>query len=357
MRFLVLLITAFLLSLPATANEFRAPVEDFIVNFVRPKTAQFAQTTSRLPIAVENVCHDTSAETVAEFKLAFAETVQDYSRIHFLRFGPLLENDKASRLAFLPDPRGIVQRQSRKVYAARDETVLTPESLSEKSVALQGLSALELITFDKNTNVRLGEEDDNRAFTCGYALAIARNVATIAKDLAAEWEDPDGYSALLLNTGPENDSYRTSTEALETVFKGLVTGIIIAKDQDVLPALGSSEKKAKPRRFPFSRSANAISYLSNELQAIREGLFAMDLQRFTPEEHAWLLNTLDFEFGNAQVYLKKLEPAVRQTFKTNNNYGDMKALSITLGSIQELMGQELAGALNLAGGFNALDGD
>lgn len=357
MRTLILAVLALLVSFPATAQDFKVPIQGFIDGFVRPETVQFAAVAARLPAATRAVCQDTSETTQTEFRSAFSETVQAYARVHFLRIGPLIEDDRSSRLSFLPDPRGIAQRQIRKIYAAVDSAVLSPDSLAGKSVAVQGLSALELIAFDKTGAVRLGDTGDNRDFTCSYALAITENVASIADRVAADWQIPDGYAGLLLSAGPDNDIFRASKEALETVFNTLVTGIIITRDQDVLPVLGSSEAKAKPRRFPFSRSGNAALYLSGEIGGIRDALFAMNLKVLTPEEFVWLLDTLDFEFGNSQVYVKKLVPPVRQTFKQNNNYGDMKALAIALDSVRELMAQELAGALELVGGFNALDGD
>jgi uncharacterized protein len=357
MRLLVLVTLAVCVAFPTYADDFRPQLERFIADYARPETAMFAQTSSRLPDAVDAICQDLNKETKTAFEVSFADTIRELSRIHFLRFGPLLKNDRLSRLSFLPDPRGIAQRQIRKIYVARDESVLSVTSLRGKSVALQGLTALQLIAFDKQGTVVLGKAGDNREFTCGYALAIAQNVAEISKNLAADWADPNGFSSVLLSAGPENASYKSSKEALETVFNGLVTGVIITKDQDLLPALGSSEAKARPRRFPYSRSVNAVSYLSGEIAGIRDAFFSLGLKSLTPEEHVWLLDTLNFEFANAQAYLKKLDPPLRQTFGQGGSYGSVKALMITLDSIRELLSQEFAGALGLSGGFNALDGD
>jgi uncharacterized protein len=357
MRLLILATLAICAALPAYADDLKSSLERFVSDYVRPETAEFSQTANVLPGVVDAICQDTGKETKAAFATSFADTVGGLSRIHFLRFGPLLEKDRLSRLSFLPDPRGITQRQIRKIYAARDESVLSVASLRGKSVALQGLTALQLIAFDNLGAVVLGKAGDNREFTCGYALAIAQNVAEISKNLAADWADPNGFSSVLLSAGPENASYKSSKEALETVFNGLVTGVIITRGQDLLPALGSSEAKARPRRFPYSRSVNAVPYLSGEIAGIRDAFFSLGLKSLTPEEHVWLLDTLNFEFGNAQTYLKKLEPPLRKTFGEGGSYGSVKALTITLDSIRELLSQEFAGALGLSGGFNALDGD
>ncbi|MES0883812.1 imelysin family protein [Roseibium sp. SCP14] len=357
MRRLVIAAIAVCFSYPAASEEFNPPLEHFIADYVRPAVAEFSQSSAKLPDAVSAICAEEKKATISGFYEAFTETVRDFSRIHFLRFGPLVEDDRLSRLAFMPDPRGTGMRQIRKIYAAQDPAVLSPESLRDKSVAVQGLTALQLIAFNKYGEVVLGSSDETRDFDCGYATAIARNVASIAAKLETEWADPKGYSAVLLSAGPDNERFRTSKEALESVFNALVTGVIIMRDQDILPALGSSAEKAKPRRFPFSRSRNAIIYLSGELSGIRDAVNSMNLKPLMSESDRWVLDTLGFEFKNAQSYLDKLTPPLRLNFGKDGSYNLTAALAVTLNAIRDMMAQEVAGALKLAGGFNALDGD
>lgn len=343
---------------PALAVDFEPPLEKLITGYIRPAMADFSETASQLPHAVSDICQEApDPDAATAFENAYAETVLEYSGIHFLRFGPLLEDDRLNRLAFLPDPRAAAQRQIRKIYADKDERALALDTLKQKSVAVQGLTALELIAFDKDSNLRLGAPDDDRDFTCGYAQAIAENVAAIASSLEAEWSDPEGYSKVLLSSEAGNDRFRTSKEAIEDVFNNLLTGLIIVRDQDLLPALGSSQEDAKANRFPFSRSANAVGYMSGELAGIRDALFSMDLIDFTADQFHWIFNGIDFEFGNAQGYLDDLQPPLRQTFEEGESYAKVTVLAITVKSIRDTMATELAGALELAGGFNALDGD
>ncbi|MEM8702893.1 MAG: imelysin family protein [Pseudomonadota bacterium] len=341
---------------PAAAADFNDAIDNAIAGYIRPATAQFADSAGKLPEAVQAVCADTSEANLQAFRAAYSATIRDFSRIQFLRFGPLLEEDRLSRLAFLPDPRGIGQRQIRKIYAAKDETALSAATLKEKSVAVQSLTAFDLIAFDKDTNVVLGSADDTREFTCSYAGAIAQNAAQIASAVAADWQDPDGYSKLLLTGGADNDLFRSSQEAMETVYNALTTGITVVKDQDILPALGSSEAKAKPRRVPFSRSANGLVYLSGELAGIKDAVVSMDLIPHLPEENHRALDTLDFEFNNIQNTLSGLKAPIRQTFD-GGSYNKLRAVSFTLSSVHYLMTNGMAGPMGLAGGFNALDGD
>ncbi len=353
MRRLILTVLAVFAVQPAVAAEFTPQISSMINGYIRPVTARFAEKATALPEAVRTVCASRDDQSKKIFASAFADTVEAFSEVHFLRFGPLLDEDRLSRLAFLPDPRGITQRQLRKVLAARDTEVHSASDLADKSVAVQGLTALELIAFSKTGEVALGDDP----FKCGYARAIAENVATIAGNVAAGWQDPDGYSALLLTAGPGNDRFQTSKEALENLFNSLVTGLIIVRDQDMLPALGGSEEKAKAHRFPFSRSANSVLFISGELEGIRQALASLGLEALTPEDFSWIFGGLEFEFKNAQSLLDQLEPPLRQTLGEDGTYAKVEVLAITLKSIRDTMALELAGALDLAGGFNALDGD
>lgn len=357
MKNLVLGIAAILLAVPSQADDFNAPLENIISGYFRPAAADFSESAGKLPNAVSAICTEATEANVLGFQTAFSATIRDFSRIQFLRFGPLLEDDRLSRLSFRPDPRGRAQKQIRKLYAAADNSVLSPVRLGKKSVAVQSLTALELIAFNKDTEVVLGNDSDNKDYTCGYALAIAQNVSKIAHDTSADWIDPDGYSKILLSAGPDNDRYRTSKEAIEDVFNSLATGITITKDQDILPAMGKSKDKTKPNRFPFSRSGNAVVYLTGELAGINDALSSMDLKPMMSSDDQWTLDTLGFEFKNARNYLDALNPPLRRTFSENDGYNQVAALLITLSSIQELMTQGVAGGLGLAGGFNALDGD
>jgi len=353
--FLAVLVAGFIQ--PAAAADYEPNLNNVIEAYIRPATGAFAETAAGLPAAVEAVCRTPDEASSARFETAFAETVAGFALVQFLRFGPLLENDRLSRLAFLPDPRGITQRQLRKLLAGKEADALDAATLKDKSVAVQGLTALELVAFDKNGNVRLGQADEDKDYTCAYSKAIAQNLAAIAAEIAGEWQDLEGFSKLLLSAESGNERFHTSKEALESVFNTLVTGLIIVRDQDLEPALGESRDKAKANRFPFSRSGNSTVYLSAELMGLRDAIIGLDLKDLTPEEFTWIFDTIEFEFGNAQSLLDALNPPLRRSFQEGEAYDKVAVLAITVKSLQVTIGQELAGALGLAGGFNSLDGD
>lgn len=357
MRILVVASIWCALTVSVAAADFSENLAGMVDDYIRPSADRLAAAGSKLPQAVSAVCTDPTDSTRTTFAETFSETATSLAGVSFLRFGPLVDEDRLSRLAFLPDPRGTAQRQIRKVFAAQDATVTDPASLAGKSVALQGMTALQLIAFDKTGAVILGSAGDTTGFTCAYALAIAGNVAAITRDVADAWNDPAGYRAVLVSPDPAHGQIRTSQDAMETVFNALVTGLIIVRDQHIQPALGKGPKKMKLHRIPFSRSGNGIAYVRAELQGIGAALKAANLGPLLSDITAWIPDSLDYEFSNADSLLAAIPAPVRQARDKAALTESLKTLMLTIESLRENMAVEMAGGLALSGGFNALDGD
>lgn len=357
MRRLLIVSLAVLAIGPAQAEttNFLPHVQKSVEKYVRPAMAKFKDTAETLPSAVETVCSDPTPENLAKFAHNFSDVVSAFGAVSFLAYGPMLEDDRLKRLAFLPDPRGIAQRQINRFKASPDYQTITAPVLAQKSVALQGLTALELIAFSKSTEPVLGQGEHSE--DCPYARAIAENIANISRELVARWSDPAGYTNLLLAVGADNPTHRTDQEAMETVFNALPTALTILKDQHVLPVIAKGKEKSRPRRLPFSRSGNGSRYMAANMAGIRDALTAMDLEPSLPDEYKWLPDTAVFELDNAIALAGKVGQPVRVHFQANNGFEAFTTLALTLSSINLTVGEEIAAALNLSAGFNALDGD
>lgn len=339
------------------ADTFTPHIQGVIETYIRPAFNRFSNTSSQLPQAVKTACLHNAAEAKQEFANTYRATVIALGNISFLRFGPLAEENRLDSLAFMPDPRGIAQRQIRKALAANDQSLIDPAQLSSKSVALQGLTALQLIAFDKDGAVVLGNDGNNKEVICGYALAIASNIVRIAQDAKTAWEDPSGFSADLLAPNTANDHIRSSKEAMETIVNALATGLTIIKDQHILPAMGTERDKARPHRFPFSRSQNGVAFIYAELEGIKKTLAAAKLEGAQIDNFQRISSTLEFEFKSGLSHLNEINAPIRDALKNDADYNRLKLLPIIIDSLRYVISSRLAGELGLSGGFNALDGD
>src|SRR5690606_22737995 len=100
-----------------------------------------------------------------EVRAQFPAVVTAWSRIELYRFGPLMAQNRSDRILFWPDRKGIALRQVQAILADKDEAALAPETLARKSVAVQGLGALEFVLHGT------GSEDlatPDGAFRCDY---------------------------------------------------------------------------------------------------------------------------------------------------------------------------------------------
>jgi membrane protein implicated in regulation of membrane protease activity len=116
--------------------------------------------------------------------------VAAYGKVDFLRIGPLMEDNRADRLLFWPDRRGIGLKQVQAILAEEDPAATDLAGLQAKSVAVQGLGALEFVLFGTGAESLTSIEG---SFRCAYGQTIAGNIAGMAKEMVAGWYVPGGY--------------------------------------------------------------------------------------------------------------------------------------------------------------------
>ncbi len=189
---------------PATVSGFALPASDALAEAALP-----------LATGIETACTGGATEP---FAAAFTEAVGAVARLSMLRVGALADENRLERIAFIPDGRGVVRRQVTRLIADRDQTALEAARLRDKSVALQGLTALEWVAFDKDGKVLLADSGEEGAYRCAYAAALAARLGDTATEIRDAFAAPSGQTALLLSPAPENGLAKTHKEAAGFVF-------------------------------------------------------------------------------------------------------------------------------------------
>ena len=148
---------------PAPSDEaihavMAAVVDDVIV----PGYAAFHESAEALDNAADRLCADASPQSLDAARATFSGTVSAWGRIEMIHFGPAMDENRLERVLFYPDPRGIGLRQVQEILATEDETATKTETLAHKSVAAQGLGALEYVLFGTGSTPlpRLGTRSD-----------------------------------------------------------------------------------------------------------------------------------------------------------------------------------------------------
>ena len=126
-------------------------------------------------------------------------TIRAWADVDFLRFGPMAQDGRYERFAFFPDVHGTGARQIRGFLVSQDEKLLKPGALAGQSAAVQGLPALESLLF--SGKAALLQPAPPEPFRCALAVAVAKNMQTIADDALAGWQGEKSWAALIETPG------------------------------------------------------------------------------------------------------------------------------------------------------------
>ena len=115
--------------------------------FIRPGYRDLVERTGALADHLRPLCHRPSPQSLGRAKRAFSEVTASWSRIEIVRVGPVLDDNRFERVLFFPDRKSTGLKQVQRILAENDETATIATSLRGKSVAVQGLGALEYVLF------------------------------------------------------------------------------------------------------------------------------------------------------------------------------------------------------------------
>ncbi|MEO6013218.1 MAG: imelysin family protein [Devosia sp.] len=341
-------------ALAASALPGNTIITSAIEGYIRPSFEQFVAATGALQSDVDALCKTPSADALNAVQTQFRSTVAAFSRVEFVRIGPLGVGDRLERLLFWPDKKGIALKQVQAALAEKDMSAASPDSLKGKSVAMQGLVALEYLLFGTGSE-ELGTADG--AYRCSYALASTTLIDGLATTIDNEWHDtsPDGPASHMLDPQPTADDYRTETEVLEKLAATLIHGTETIRDQRIMPIL--SDGKPKPKSALFWRSGMTVPALAGNFAGLHDYFVAAKYPEAMGATNSWVANGAIFEFQNAARAVTDIVDPVDKAVLDPKQLQAFKYLVIITSSLDTLLGTNLAAALGLSVGFSQLDGD
>ncbi len=350
----------------AGANAENAPqpksqtalVRDAVDQFILPRIDTFKTRTQELAEAVADVCEpDAKPAALDAAKMAFVETVSAWAPLDLIRFGPSARNHRLERVLFWPDPRATAERQLNALLAARKGELLEPGALATQSVAVQGLTALEVLLFSEKTP--LGSGDDAAArYRCGVAGAIASAIDTVAGEIQDGWAGDDGYRVKLLNPGPDNRLYRDTSESAREIAKALVTGFDLVRDRIALPELHAISRTPPRRaRLPFERADATGVFVVATVGALRDLYEACAFGARVGADKGWMSGFLAAGWNGLIVESERLDRVRKGEIASKDHVHVVRKLRFDITSIRQILVRELAANAGIILGFNELDGD
>ncbi|WP_169054374.1 imelysin family protein [Nitratireductor sp. XY-223] len=330
------------------------PVSNAIARFVLPAYENFSKRSGDLSERIGALCASPSPEGLDEVRSAFSNTVVAMAAVSIVRIGPILEDNRLERLLFWPDRRGIGLRQIQVIIAKQDPTATDPGGLAGKSVAVQGLTALEFVLFGEGAETL---EQIPNGYRCRLARSIGTNVSGIAKAVLEEWQAPAGFAHGWQNPGPENSAFRDEKESLSALVSLFANGLEYYDTIELGSFLGVTPEKDRPRRALFHRSGNTLRFLQAGLKDFRELYRTSELAALLPDGSAWIDEAVVFGFRHGIAGLESLSGSAADLIESPQQRSKLVFVRTVVRGLGENFGIDMTAALDLTANFSSLDGD
>lgn len=334
----------------AADPDYRAINADATTRHILPRYAALADATGKLDVAARAFCVAPAPAKIAPLQDAWRKGMAAWQDAQHLRFGPVDYFNRLPRFAFWPDPRNVTQRQLADLFEKRDAATMTAEKLVSGSVAVQGFSALERVLFDQAEAAKLAVEP----FRCQWLLAVTQNIATMARDIDADWKAPPrDFAKKYIAADGEGSQYHQPSEATLDLFKSVYTAVELVADHKLARPLTDKLATAKPRLAESWRSETSLANIKVNLAAASD--LYKSLEPGVPE--AELRNDIAQSFDRAIAAANAIAMPLENAVADAGARPALEKLRRDTGTLKRLLADRLAPSLGLPIGFNALDGD
>ncbi|RWB59865.1 imelysin family protein [Mesorhizobium sp.] len=344
-----------LLAAPASAAVKASDViGQAIDGFVRPAYASLDDRATSLTKTMHQLCASPSGQNLEAARSDFSATVEAWSVAEIIAFGPVKENNRLERMLYWPDRKSIGLRQVQATLAAKDPSATDPAQLAVKSVAMQGLGALEYVLFGDGAET-LAKKDD--PYRCAYGAAVAGNIEAIAGEVRDAWNKPDGFASLWANPGPKNPLYRDGTEAVTELVGVFINELDMIRDVRLKGFLGAKPDADKPKQAIYWRSQNTATSLAGNLSGIDRLFQASKLGDALPADARWMAESIHIQLDNGVATAKSVNGPIDKALADPALRGKLEHFALITSSLSTLIGTRMTAEFGLTAGFSSLDGD
>ena len=337
-----------------THERTTALMERVITNVIQPGYRDFSEKTGLLSDRMMQLCTVPSANNLAQAQAAFSEAAKSWARIEIVRVGPVLEKNRFERILFYPDKKGLGFRQVQALLSSSDETATAPDTLSSKSVAVQGLGALEFVLYGTGSDQLTAQ---TKSYRCRYGLAIAGNVQHIAMELVQAWDDPDGLSKDWKNPGPQSSAFRQQQEAVTEVLGILVHAAEALRDQRIESFYKSGSAQSFPKQALFWRSGLTFPMMRENLEGLRQLVHGSGIKELLKPSQIWIVNSIDVYFKSLITLAQDIDADLEAAVSKPQQKAKLDAMLSDSRDLISLFNDDLGQALGLTTGFSFSDGD
>ena len=330
-----------------------------LTQHILPRYKQLNIASEQMRLSLENAketCSD--FKDIYQWRIHFKTLFQDWASIQHIRMGPITFLERYERLHFWPDKHNRANRQLQQLLNNYDDT-LTVETFQKKSVALQGLGALEKLLFSSWDTTNISQQT-----LCDLMLLIANNIVQITQSTEDSWIKPPLKFADEFNSAGQTAAYfMTDAEIAQQLFVGMRTQLAIVEELKLkrvfIELKKINEVRINPKRLEAWRSRHSLDLIKENIYAIKELYtlgFSSHLNKQQPKLHTQIMQS----FHDVEKILKSFNISLYDLLNDNKNKEQLNLFKSLIQEVQVLnqrISNELPQQLGLGVSFNALDGD
>lgn len=330
---------------------------------ILPRYKALFLNSQKLNSSMIQFCTDQSAVQFELVKKNFTNTVISFAAIEHIHFGPIVKNYRLEKLAYWPDHKGRGLRAVRRLLKAKDRQALSPQKFSEKSIAVQGLTALEFVLFGNGKTQDFKDlftADEQGRFRCDYGIRLTANIQQLSAEVYNGWKEQNATIKELLNPSATNEHYRNRKEVILEFYQSVTVEMKKIHDLKIQPLFGRKGKTTKPKRAAFWRSGLSLQVIETNIEAmdhfVRKSGFKLLLDK----------SPVDLQFHVRKMFQKiyaSFDGFEKKSFRIFNVLADenaknqLKDIAKTVSHLNVGFARYFALAADLPLGFNASDGD
>ncbi|OQM76487.1 imelysin family protein [Manganibacter manganicus] len=322
--------------------------------FIRPAYAALSENAAAMSGGMDALCAKPSRQDLDAARKDYAALVGAWSKVEFIRFGPITKDNRLERILFWPDRKSIGLRQVQAALASQDSTATDPASIAGKSVAMQGLGALEFVLYGTGADDLAGKAGTYR---CAYGRTIAGNIEKMAAEVSVEWHAPDGFATVWKQSGPDNAIYRDGNEAVTELMGVFIDGLEMIRDVRVKGFLSANPDDDRPKGAIYWRSTQTAASLAANLEGMAELFKASELGEALPPEAGWMAQSVDILLTNGIADAKAASGPIKDVLADPARRARLEHYALVTSSLSALIGTRMSAEFGLTAGFSSLDGD
>ncbi len=340
----------------AGLNEAAVPatLQKAVDDVIRPGYRAMHDSAAKLTVAMKALCADPSATTLSGAKSAFGDTVKSWSRIEIVDTGPIIEKNRFEHILFYPDRKGVGLKQVQALIAKADEHDTTVEAVAGKSVALMSMTALEYVLFGNGSDV-LGK--DKQSFRCRYGAAVAGNIENTAKEIADEWDAPDGVQKSWKFPGKSSNDFMDNKEAVTALLGILVHGAANVRDQRLETFYKGDPAAARPKMAIYWRSANTWTSFTGNIEGLKTLWEKAGMASLLPADKRAAATKIDRLLNELATTAPTINPDIEAAIGNDAERAKIDKLLSVSRDLATSFSDEYGGAIGLSAGFSFADGD